>query len=157
FSAPVGSYTWRLVGERQMLGVLHARRHPAEWCPEGGDFAPCDVWEPRSVYVIEGTPRRSYDIYGKRIIAIDKQAWVDLGSDIVDKDGRLWKTVLTFWSYRPDPKNPDEERPYAVAGTYLDHQHDEANRWRLPGTMPLTEAVVFDAGLGRDAFTTDAL
>ena len=74
-----------------------------------------------------------------------------------DKAGRLWKTIINFWSYRPDPRGGDDERGYLLSGTYLDVRDDEANRWRLPGTMPLTEAVVFDAGLGRDAFTTDAL
>jgi hypothetical protein len=157
FNGPVPSYSWRFLGERQMLAPLHARRYPSEWCPGAGDFAPCDVWEPRSVYVVEGVPRRPYDIYGKRILAIDKQSWVVVASDLEDKEGHLWKSVINFWSYRPDPRGGEEERGYLLSGAYLDVRHDEANRWRLPGTRPLAEAIVFDSGLEKDRFTTAAL
>jgi hypothetical protein len=157
FNGPVPSYTWRALGERQMLASLHARRYPSEWCPGAGDFAPCDVWEPRSVYVIEGTPRRPYDIYSKRILAIDKQSWVVVASDLEDEAGLLWKTIINFWSYRPDPRGGDDERGYLLSGTYLDVRDDEANRWRLPGMRPLAEAVVFDSGLDKGRFTTAAL
>lgn len=157
FNGPVPSYRWRCVGERRMLGVVHARRYPAVWCPAGGDFAPCDAsWEPRTVYVIEGTPRRPYDIYGKRVLAIDKQAWLVLASDLFDKEGKLWKTTVNFWSFRADAGGGGE-RAYLVAGTFVDHLNDEANRWRLPGTRPLEEAVRLNTGLRRDEFTTAAL
>jgi hypothetical protein len=155
FNGPVPSYRWRCVGERRMLGVVHARHYPAVWCPGGGDFAPCDAWEPRTVYVIEGTPRRPYDIYGKRVLAIDRQSWLVLASDLLDKEGRLWKTTLNFWSFRPGAGG--EERAYLLAGTFVDHLNAEANRWRLPGTRPLDDAVRLNTGLGRDAFTTAAL
>jgi uncharacterized protein DUF1329 len=157
FNGPVLSYSWRALGERQMLAPLHARGYPSEWCPGAGDFAPCDVWEPRSVYVIEGVPRRPYDIYGKRILAIDKQSWVVVASDLEDKEGHLWKSVINFWSYRPDPRGGEQERGYLLSGTYLDVRDNEANRWRLPGTRPLAEAVVFDSGFDKDRFTTAAL
>jgi len=156
YNGPVGSYTWRLVGEQTLLGVLHARRFPAEWCPGSGDFAPCDAWEERTAFVVEGTARTPYDIYRKRVVAIDRQSWVVLSTDLLDKDDKLWKTVLNFWSFRPAGDGGDEW-PYLLAGSYLDVQNDEANRWRLPGTRPLAETVRFNSGLTREAFTTSAL
>jgi hypothetical protein len=156
FNAPVGSYTFKLLGERKMLGVLHARHYPAEWCPEGGDFAPCDAWEERAVYVVEATAEKPYDIYGKRVVALDKQAWVVLASDLYDKKGKLWKTLVNHWSYRPD-KTGRQEWPYLLSGFVIDFEESQANRWRLPGTRPLAEAVAINTGLGRELFTVDAM
>jgi hypothetical protein len=159
FSAPIGSYTWRFLGERPMLAILHGRRYPVEWCPEGGDFAPCEAWEKRTVYVVEGTAEKPYDIYSKRIIAIDKQAWVVVASDLFDKKGALWKTIVNVWSYRPDARGgpESEERPYLLGGTCVDLVENRANRWRLPGTRTLAEAVAIDTGLTRERFSVSAL
>lgn len=159
FCGPVGSYTWRLLGERRMLGVLHARHYPLEWCPGGGDFAPCDAWEERAAYVVEETARKPYDIYGKRVVVVDKQSWAVLATDLFDKTGALWKTCASFWSYRPYARGGDgaEEVDYLLGGTCLDLREQEANRWRLPGTRSLADAVSINAGLEKDRFTAAAL
>jgi hypothetical protein len=158
-NVPHGSYTWKLLGERKMLGVLHGTRYPAEWCPAGGDFAPCEGWEERNVYVVEGTAVQSYDSYAKRIVAIDKEAWVVLATDLFDKQGARWKTWINFWSYRPDARGGDdgEEIPYLLAGTGVDFSDDKAIRWRLPGTRPLAEAVAVNTGLKPEAFNPGEL
>jgi len=148
FSGPLGSYGFRLVGEQTMLGVLHARRYPAEWCPGGGDFAACDVWEERPVYVIEATAKKPYDMYSERVLALDRQAWVIVASDLYDRQDRLWKTFLNFWSYEPDARGTDsQERPYLPAATCIDLIQNRAHRWRLPGTRPLADTVAINEGL----------
>jgi hypothetical protein len=159
FDAPAPNYTWRYLGERTMLGVIHGRNYPVEWCPRGGDFAPCDVWEERPVYLVEGTPRMPYDSYGKRIIAIDRHAWVILATDLYDKKQELWKTWMNFWSYRPyAPDGPDaEEFSYLLAGSAVDFADQKAIRWRLPGTRPLSQAVTVNRGLARDDFSIGTL
>jgi Protein of unknown function (DUF1329) len=158
-SVPHGSYTWRYLGERRMLGVVHARRYPSEWCPGRGDFAPCEVWEERTAYLVEGTAVQPYDSYGKRVVAIDKEGWVVLATDLFDKKGARWKTWMNFWSYRPYARGgPDaEELSYLLAGSGVDFQDDKAIRWRLPGTRTLAEAVAVNTGLEPADFSQAAL
>jgi hypothetical protein len=158
FSASLGSYRFRFVEERAMLGVLHARRYPAEWCPAGGDFAACETWEPRTVYVIEALPQKADDPYGKRLIALDKHAWVVVASDLFDRQGQLWKTYMNFWSYQAYAPGGDEgERPYLLAASCVDLRENKAYRWRLPGTRPLAASVAINTGLTEDLFSTATL
>lgn len=145
---PHGSYTWRFVGERPLLGVVHAREYPSRWCPGGGDFAPCDVWERRNALIVEGTPTQDHDIYGKRVIAIDREAWVVLYTDLYDRDGKRWKVWMNFWSHRPGPSGAGgEEQAYLLGGSGIDFHEDRAIRWRLPGTRPLDQAIRINTGL----------
>jgi hypothetical protein len=153
-NVPHGSYTWKLLGEKKMLGVVHALHYPAEWCPERGDFAPCEAWEERTVYLVEGTAVQSYDSYSKRVVAIDKEAWVVLATDLFDKQEKRWKTWMNFWSYRPYARGGTdaEEVAYLLAGSGVDSSDDRAIRWRLPGTRSLAEAVAVNAGLTPEEF-----
>jgi hypothetical protein len=159
FSAPVASYSWRFLGERQMLGVLHGRHYPVQWCPGGGNFAPCEQWEERTVYLVEGTARLPYDSYGKRIIAVDKEALVILATDLYNKKNELWKTWVNFWSFRPYARGgaDSEEFSYLLAGSGVDFDDEKAIRWRLPGTRSLAEAVAINTGLPREDFTVGHL
>jgi len=159
FNAPIASYSWHFLGEGRMLGVMHGRHYPVRWCPGGGDFAPCEVWEERTVYLVEGIPRMSYDTYGKRIIAIDKHAWVILATDLYNKTDELWKTWMNFWSYRPYARGgPDShEYSYLLAGSGIDFDDQKAIRWRLPGTRSLAEAVAINTGLTPDEFSVSHL
>ena len=146
---PHGSYTWRYLGEKPMLGVLHARSYPSEWCPGAGNFAPCEVWEKRTALLVEGTPTQGHDIYGKRVLAIDKEAWVVLATDLYDRDGKRWKVWMNFWSHRPYARGgaDAEEQAYLLGGSGIDFPDEKAIRWRLPGTRPLAEAVKINTGL----------
>jgi Protein of unknown function (DUF1329) len=141
-----------------MLGVVHAREYPSRWCPGRGDFAPSEGWEERPVYVVEGEAFLPYDSYGKRVIAIDKEAWVILATDLYDPQGRRWKTWMNFWSDRPYAGKPDAESyTYLFAGSGVDAIENEAIRWRLPGTRSLADAVRIDTGLTPDLFSPGAL
>jgi hypothetical protein len=158
-NVPHGRYTWRVLGERRMLGVLHAGHYPAVWCPGDGDFAPCDVWEGRTALVVEGAAVQPYDSYGKRVVAIDKEAWVVLATDLHDRKGALCKTWVNFWSYRPYARGgaDAEEHGYLLAGTGVDFEAGKAIRWRLPGTRSLAEAVAVNTGLTREDFSPGQL
>ena len=105
--------------------------------------------EERPVFVVEGTARTPHDIYGKRVLVVDKQAWVVLATDLFDRGGQRWKTIVNFWS-------AIEARLHPLAGACVDHLEARAKRWRLTGAT-LAEAVSADAGLTRDHFTTGAL
>jgi hypothetical protein len=158
FNAPVLSYSWRLLGEKPQLGVMNAAEYPSKWCPGAGDFAACDKWEPRTAYIVEGTARLPYDVYSKRIVVIDKDAWVALASDLYDKDQELWKTILCFWSYRMRTTGEGSEAKtmphlFLLSGSAVDLQKHRALRWRLPGTQPLDETVEVNTGLTPDDFS----
>jgi len=158
FSAPLGSYTFRVLGERRMLGVVHAQGYPLAWCPGASDFAPCDRWEERDAFVVEATATKPYDIYGKRVIVLDKHAWVVLATDLYDRQDRLWKSYVNFWSYRPDVRGKsDAEWGYQLGTTCVDLRDDRAVRSRLPGTRSLAAAVDIDGGLEAGAFSPMAL
>lgn len=151
---PHGSYTWRFIGERPMLGVMHARSYPAEWCPGRGDFAPCETWEKRTALLVEGDAVLDHDTYGKRVLVIDKEAWVVLYTDLYDKQNKRWKTWMNFWSHRPYARGgPDaEEQSYLIAGSGIDFEDEQAIRWRLPGTRSLADAVKINTGLTPEDF-----
>ena len=103
---------------------------------------------------MEGAAQKPYDVYGKRVIAIDRQAWVVVASDLYDRRGRLWKTYVPFWSYQPDASGGDpKERPYLLAASCVDLLENRAFRWRLPGTRPLAKAVAFNTGLTEADFS----
>jgi hypothetical protein len=110
------------------------------------------------VYVIEATAEKSHDPYGRRLIAVDKHAWVVVASDLFDRQERLWKTYMNFWSYQPDATAPDEgERPYLLAASCVDLLENKAYRWRLPGTRPLADSVAINTGLAEDRFSSATL
>jgi len=157
--APMVSYHWRYLGETKMLGVMHARRYPSEWCPGRGDFAACDVWEERTVHLVEGEAHLPYDIYSKRVLAIDKEAWVVLATDLYDRDGTRRKVWMNFWSHRPYAGGgaDAETVSYLLAGSGVDFTDDAAIRWRLPGTRTLAEAVKINTGLTPDVFNPQTL
>lgn len=134
FDAPVASYSWRLLGRREMLGPVNVRNYPAKWCEGNGSFAPCDVWQKRNAWIVEATARLPYDAYSKRIIAIDDEAWLVLASDLYDGNAELWKTVFNFWRKRPVPdgRGVAEELILILAGSAVDLQARRALRWRFP-------------------------
>jgi hypothetical protein len=108
---------------------------------------------------VEGTARAPYDSYGKRVIAVDKEAWVVLATDLYDRDGTFWKTWINFWSYRPytGGGGGEVEHAYLLAGSGIDFQYEKAIRWRLPGTRPLAEAVAINTGLTPEDFSVGNL
>jgi Protein of unknown function (DUF1329) len=91
---------WKYLGEREMLGIMHAKNFPVKWADGGANFAFDDVWEPRKVYVIEGTSRLAQYAYSKRIIFIDKETYAVLYSDIFDRAGNLWKVWVNDFTFR---------------------------------------------------------
>ena len=142
FDAPVASYSWRLLGRREMLGPINVRNYPAKWCEGDASFAPCDVWQKRKAWIVEATSRLPYDAYSKRIIAIDDEAWLVLASDLFDGNAELWKTVFNFWRKMPVPdgRGGAEDLMLILAGSAVDLQARRALRWRFP--LDIDEPIV---------------
>jgi hypothetical protein len=109
FAAKIQDYTYRLLGEPQMLASIEAENSPAKPCASDGGRTICpENWELRHLYVIEATAKPRSPLGGsvvipKRILYIDSEAWIITASDQFDGQGHLWKTLVTFNTYRDRP------------------------------------------------------
>ena len=153
FSGHIAWSDWKLLGVKEVLGVVHREHYRPERCPGGADFVYCDNWEKRRVYVIEGTSKLPQYAYGKRVLYIDAEAWIVLGSDIYDKRGELWKVWLEFFSYRkqatPDSKVLYDDEMGFTSAVMIDTQMDHATLVMIPGpTSPDQETWYFNKGAG---------
>ena len=130
---------WKLLGERQILGAMHGINWPVKFGEGSGDFAFDDVWEKRDVYVIEGNSKLPQYAYSKRIIFVDKEAWVIPYSDIYDHSGELWKVWVNLYRMRntpfegaPPEGTYDDVMPFSPSIVMVDTQLDHATRAALP-------------------------
>jgi hypothetical protein len=97
YSGNIAWMSWRFLGEKEMLGSFHSQHSPVEFCPGAGDFAFCDVWEPRQTYVMEGISKLPQYAFSKRILYIDKETYSILYMDAYDHAGQLWKMWINQW------------------------------------------------------------
>jgi len=109
FAAKIEDYTYKLLGEKPMLGCVHAENSPAKPCPFDGSRTICpENWEMRRLYVIEADAKKigllsSGVSVPKRILYIDSEGWFITASDQYDREGQLWKTIATYNAYRDRP------------------------------------------------------
>jgi hypothetical protein len=140
---------WKLLGEKEMLGIFHGENYPVKRCEGGADFAFCDSWEKRKLYVIEGVSKLPQYAYGKRILFIDKEAYVVAYSDIYDRRGEVWKVWIDNHQFRKKGKTTeyDEEHDFYAAFTMIDIQGMHATYTPHPGPeMPDHDGWYFDSG-----------
>lgn len=152
YSGHIGWMDWKLLGERTILAAMHGRHQPVEWGAGSADFAFHDVWEPRRVYIIEGTSKLAQYAYSKRVLFVDQETWVVPLSDIYDPAGELWKVWLSLFSFKkeafPGAKTtyPDE-MAFSPAVVMADVQASHATRVALPGRdTPQEEGWYFNRG-----------
>ncbi|HEV2171878.1 MAG TPA: DUF1329 domain-containing protein [Candidatus Binatus sp.] len=105
FSAKTEDFNYRFLGEKEMLASVHAEHSPEPQCPYDGGRTICpENWEMRHLYVIEAISKPGKDLtIPKRILYIDSEGWFITASDQYDRDGKLWKTIATFNTYRDRP------------------------------------------------------
>ncbi|MCX8073490.1 MAG: DUF1329 domain-containing protein [Candidatus Binatia bacterium] len=136
YSGHIAWSEWKLLGVKEMLGVLHREHFRPQRCEGGADFAFCDNWEKRKVYVIEGVTKLPQYAYGKRVLYIDAEAWVVLASDIYDKRGELWKVWIEYFSFRRQAPGSDlvyEDEMGFTSATMIDTQMNHATVIMIPG------------------------
>jgi len=142
---------WKFLGEKEVLGVVHGENYPVKWSTGPGSFSFDEAWEKRPVYVIEGKSKFPQYSYSKRIIYIDKEAWVVLYSDIYDRGGNLWKVWINDYTFRkqvPGGKTvyPDE-MGFGPALMMVDVQLSHATHASLPSPrFPGEEGSYFNQG-----------
>ena len=109
FAAKIEDFNYRLIGVKPMLAVVHAENSPAKACDSDGGRTICpENWEMRQIYVIEADAKQT-SLLGsgvsipKRIFYVDSEGWFITASDQYDREGKLWKTLVTFNAYRDRP------------------------------------------------------
>jgi len=159
--------TWKFIGERELLGTMHAQHYPVKWDAKT-DWAFDDVWEKRKVWVVEGVSKLPQYAYGKRVIFIDKEAWVVPYSDIYDRSGELWKIWINDWSFKKKAfdgagviEYPDE-MGFQPSIVMVDLQLEHATKASLPSPrFPGEQGWYFNqgekAGISDEFFTVAAL
>jgi hypothetical protein len=105
FSAKVEDFNYRFLGEKMMLASVHAEHSPEVQCPYDGGKTICpEKWEMRHLYVIQADAKPGIDAtIPRRIFYIDSEGWFITASDQYDRNGKLWKTIATFNTYRDRP------------------------------------------------------
>jgi hypothetical protein len=142
---------WKLLGEKEVLGVVHAENYPVKWAEGRGSFAFDDVWEKRKVWVVEGVSKFPQYAYSKRVIYVDKEAWVVLYSDIYDRAGNLWKVWVNDYSFRKSTPvgkvQYEDEMGFGPAILMIDVQGSHATKAALPSPrFPGEEGTFFNQG-----------
>lgn len=159
YNGHIAWMNYKLLGERVVLGCMHARNYPVKW-QEPADWAFDDVFEPREVWVIEAVSKFSQYAYGKRVIFLDKQAWLVTHSDIYDRAGQLWKVWFNMWSFKnkafPGATKAvyEDEMPFGHAIVMLDTQVYHATKSALPSTKSGNQEGLF-FNMGEEAGTTE--
>jgi hypothetical protein len=105
FAAKIEDYNYKYLGEKDMLACAHAKNSPAVACPYDGGRSICpENWEIRHLYSVEANAKRGNDsVIPKRILYIDSEGWFVTASDQYDREGKLWKSIATFNTYRDRP------------------------------------------------------
>ena len=105
FSAKIEDYTYKYLGEKSMLASVHAKFSPEKPCASDGGHSICtEDWEIRHLYAIEADAKPGHDVsIPKRILYIDSEGWFITASDQYDRQGKLWKTIAAFNTYRDRP------------------------------------------------------
>jgi len=161
YAGSVAWMDWKLLGERTILGAMHGVNWPVKWGEGTGDFTFDDVWEKRDVYVIEGRSKLPQYAYSKRVIFVDKEAWVIPYSDIYDHSGELWKVWVNLYRMRntpfegaPPEGTYDDVMPFSPSIFMVDLQLDHATRVALPSHR-FERAVGWNYNKGEESGTTE--
>ena len=165
FNAKTEEYDYKFLGERNLLGVMHAEHSPELKCATDGGASACpEVWEMRHMYVIEATPRpdrASGALQSKTVIYLDSEAWYEPYIDEYDRKGQLWLNHIWWTTYRDRPV-PDArvaiypfKREFEVGAVSTDVQSGFATMCYLPGReTPERECWYINMGAVDKAFFT---
>jgi hypothetical protein len=161
FSAKIEDFNYRFLGEKDMLASVNAEHSPEVQCPYDGGRTICpENWEMRHLYVIEAVSKPGRDLtIPKRIFYIDSEGWFITASDQYDRDGKLWKTIATFNTFRDRPV-PDAriaiypyKRMFQLGLVDQDLQTGASSVVYMPGaTAPDRECWYIDMGTVDNSF-----
>src|ERR1700722_1367249 len=105
FAAKIEDFNYKYLGEKQMLACVHAKFSPEQPCPSDDGQTICpDDWEVRHIYIVEADQKEGDEFsIPKRIFYIDSEGWLIPASDQYGTDGKLWKTLVLYNTFRDRP------------------------------------------------------
>lgn len=131
----------KLVGKRWVLAVAHSplvsvdnskRDTPAEFPSVGLTDAPYYFpakhieWEPREVYVVEGTPPPEHP-YSKKVVYMEVNFPRPYLGEMYDQKGEFWKYLI--FQNRPDVGEDGYKAVMPVVGHVVDVKRNHSTTW----------------------------
>lgn len=83
-------------------------------------------WEPREVFVVEGTPPDGHP-YSKKIVYMEKDFPRPYLGEAYDQNGKFWKFFI--FQNRPDVGNDDYKAVVPVVGHVIDYKANFSTTW----------------------------
>ena len=110
---------WKILKKTTMYAPMHSGAvvsrtgYKKTWDFDNAPYwNPRVKWEPRSMYVVEVTPKfRDYP-YKNMICYIDAESFAMVFKECYDKKGQLWKVIMNIFN---DSKNP-RKQPLSIGG-----------------------------------------
>ncbi len=93
------NYSYRLLGTATILGCLAAEHEPAGLSPTRTELSE-EPFEPRSVYILEMTPRTTEAAVRRTVLYVDSEVYVWLAAEFYDTTG-LTGESMPLWRMRP--------------------------------------------------------
>jgi hypothetical protein len=168
FNPKTEQYVYKFLGEKNMLGSIHALHSPEISCSTDGGTSACpEAWEMRHLYVVQAVPDRSQvnALDSQTVIYTDSEAWFAPYIDTYDRNNYLFRNHI-YWLATRDRPVPDArvaiypfERSFVVAAVSTDVQSRLATMCFLPGQeTPEHECWYINMGaVDRSFFTTAAM
>ena len=168
FNPKTEQYTYKFLGEKNMLATIHAIHSPEARCPTDGGTSACpEAWEMRHMYIVQALPDRSRvnALDSKTIIYMDSEMWFEPYIDTYDRSGRLFRSHI-YWLATRDRPVPDAKvaiypfkRSFVVGAVSTDVQTGLGTMCYLPGMeTPERECWYINMGaVDKTFFTTDAM
>ena len=168
FNPKTEEYDYKYLGEKNMLGSVHAEHSPEVRCATDGGASACpEAWEMRHMYIVEATPRRGKinAIDSRTMIYLDSEMWFEPYIDTYDQKGQLFRAHIYWLAYRDRPV-PDArvaiypfKREFVVGAVSTDVQTGQATMCYLPGIeTPERECWYINMGaVDKNFFTTEAM
>src|SRR5215475_4903989 len=91
FNPKTEEYDYKYLGEKSMLGCVHAAHSPEVRCATDGGASACpEDWEMRHMYTVEATPRPGHinAIDARTMIYLDSEMWFEPFIDTYDRSGQ---------------------------------------------------------------------
>jgi len=145
FNPKTEQYSYRFLGQREMLASVHAAHSPEMTCPyDGGGTACPEDWEMRRMFIVDAVPRRDRKgapaaLDRDTVIYLDAEAWFEPYIDTYDQKGQLWRAHIYWLTYRDRPV-PDArvavypfKREFVVGAASIDVQGNISTMCYLPG------------------------
>lgn len=129
---PVWYPKYNLLGEETILAVVHGPDTSPKDINQKFDFKEAPYWnpiglewEPREVYVIDGTPP-SFHLYGRKILYMEKSAPFFHMTDIFDRQGKRWRVNIMYSHVVTPAESPNPGM--AISGiSFVDLQQNRAS------------------------------